>query len=324
MSETLKVRVSERELQGRDVVVLSLESIDGGELPSFTPGAHISLHLGEGLTRQYSLCGSPLNRHQYRLGILKDPTSRGGSVAAHALQPDDEITISEPRNLFELELNAEHTLLFGGGIGVTPMLAMADELNRAGKSFELHYCGRSRDRLAFLAELDSCSWAERVRVHVDDGGDEQRLNLNTLLPGYSAVGQVYVCGPEGFMDWVIASAQEAGYPDKKIHKEYFSREAEVGGRAFEVEVPELDLSVIVSEDESIVAALAKAGIKVKVSCEQGICGTCLANVSCGIPEHRDEYLTEEERLDNDQILLCCSRAKSDRLVIENFEFVKLK
>ncbi|VEA68208.1 Phthalate dioxygenase reductase [Serratia rubidaea] len=324
MSEILRVRVSERDVQGVEVVVLSLQAIDGTDLPAFNAGAHIDLHLADGLIRQYSLCSSPQERHYYRLGILKDPASRGGSLAAHLLQVGDEVTIGAPRNLFALDMSAEHTLLFGGGIGVTPMLAMADELYRAGKSFELHYCGRARERLAFLSELATCCWAQAVHIHADDEGEEQKLNLSAVLPRHHIDGQVYVCGPEGFMDWVITSAQRAGYADERIHREYFNRELAISGKAFEVEVPELDLTVTVTEEESIVAALARAGIKVKVSCEQGVCGTCLANVASGIPEHRDEYLTEEERLDNDQILLCCSRSKSERLVIENFEFVKLK
>ena len=142
MAETLTVRVAEREIQGADVVVLTLASLDGAPLPPFCAGAHIDLYLEEGIVRQYSLCGSPHHPQQYRLGILKDRTSRGGSLAAHRLQVGATVTIGTPRNLFALEMDASHSLLIGGGIGITPMLAMADTLFRAGKSFAIHYCGR--------------------------------------------------------------------------------------------------------------------------------------------------------------------------------------
>ncbi len=168
MAETLTVRVTEREIQGAEVVVLTLASPDGAPLPSFSAGAHIDLHLGDGIVRQYSLCGSAHHPQRYRLGILKDRASRGGSLAAHALQPGDEVQISHPRNLFALEMSAPHSILIGGGIGITPMLAMADTLFRAGKSFEVHYCGHSREGMAFLAELADCHFSAQVQLHISD------------------------------------------------------------------------------------------------------------------------------------------------------------
>ncbi|WEF28962.1 PDR/VanB family oxidoreductase [Klebsiella aerogenes] len=322
MAETFIVRVTERDIQGADVVVLTLASPDGAPLPPFSAGAHIDLHLGDGIVRQYSLCGSAHHPQSYRLGILKDRASRGGSLAAHALQSGDEVRISAPRNLFELEMSASHSLLIGGGIGITPMLAMADTLFRAGKSFEVHYCGHSRDEMAFLTELADCHFSDHVRLHISDEG--HKIRPQELLTPHAAAGHLYVCGPEGFMAWINEAAQGCGFTAERLHQEYFNREVETCGDRFEVEVPELGLTVAVAENETIVAALQKAGIKVKVSCEQGVCGTCLANVCSGVPDHRDEYLTEEEREDNDQILLCCSRAKTPRLVIEGFEYVKLK
>lgn len=322
MAETLTVRVTEREIQGAEVVVLTLASPDGAPLPSFSAGAHIDLHLGDGIVRQYSLCGSAHHPQRYRLGILKDRASRGGSLAAHALQPGDEVQISPPRNLFALEMSAPHSILIGGGIGITPMLAMADTLFRAGKSFEVHYCGHSREGMAFLAELADCHFSAQVQLHISD--ENGRIRPQELLTPHAAAGHLYVCGPEGFMAWINETAQGCGFSADRLHQEYFNREVETSGGSFEVAVPELNLSVTVGENETIVAALQKAGIKVKVSCQQGVCGTCLANVCSGEPDHRDEYLTEEEREDNDQILLCCSRAKTPQLVIEGFEYVKLK
>ena len=322
MAETLTVRVAEREIQGADVVVLTLASLDGAPLPPFSAGAHIDLYLEEGIVRQYSLCGSPHHPQQYRLGILKDRTSRGGSLAAHRLQVGATVTIGTPRNLFALEMDASHSLLIGGGIGITPMLAMADTLFRAGKSFAIHYCGRRRDGMAFLHELADCPFSDRVHLHISEEGE--KIRPHEVLAPHRAAAHVYVCGPEGFMDGIADAARGCGYPPERLHQEFFNREVETGGASFTVDVPGLGVTVTVGEDETIVAALQKAGIKVKVSCEQGVCGTCLANVCSGVPDHRDEYLTDEEREDNDQILLCCSRAKTPRLVIESFEYVKLK
>ncbi|WP_434638935.1 PDR/VanB family oxidoreductase [Klebsiella sp. I138] len=322
MAETLTVRVAEREIQGADVAVLTLTSLDGSPLPPFSAGAHIDLYLGEGIVRQYSLCSSPHHPELYRLGILRDRASRGGSLAAHELQVGATVVISPPRNLFALEMNASYSLLIGGGIGITPMLAMADALFRAGKSFTIHYCGRHRDGMAFLHELADCHFSDRVHLHISDEG--QRFRPEEVLAPHHAAAHVYVCGPEGFMGGITDAARGCGYPPERLHQEFFNREVETGGDSFTVDVPELGVTVAVGENETIVAALQKAGIKVKVSCEQGVCGTCLANVCSGVPDHRDEYLTDEEREANDQILLCCSRAKTPRLVIESFEYVKLK
>lgn len=315
--ETIKVVVRRREEQGHGVLVLDLASAEGEPLPPFEAGAHVDVHLGEGLVRQYSLAGTPADRSVYRLGILKDPKSRGGSIAAHErLQEGTEIRIGVPRNHFPLEMEAAHTVLVGGGIGITPMIAMAHALADAGKSFELHYCGRTRASCAFLEELASGVFADRVHPHFDDGADEQRLALDGVL-GKAAPGtHVYVCGPSGFMDWVIGEARRLGLPEAQIHKEYFQVEADTSGSAFDVVAKKSGKTVRVEEGRSIVEALATIGIKVQVSCEQGVCGTCLCNVLEGVPDHRDIFLTDEEKADNDQMLLCCSRAKSDTLVLD--------
>lgn len=315
--ETIKVVVRRREEQGHGVLVLDLVSAEGGELPPFDAGAHVDLHLGDGLVRQYSLAGKPGDLSTYRLGILKDPKSRGGSIAAHErLQEGTEIRIGVPRNHFPLALDARRTVLVGGGIGVTPMIAMAHALFDAGKAFELHYCGRTRSSCAFLDELTAGAFADRVHPHFDDEATEQRLDLDAVLGKAEPGTHVYVCGPSGFMDWVIGEARRLGLPEAQIHKEYFQIETDSSGGAFDVVAKKSGKTVRVEEGKSIVEALAGVGIKVQVSCEQGVCGTCLCNVLDGVPDHRDIFLTEEERADNDQILLCCSRARSDTLVLD--------
>lgn len=308
----LTLQVISRELQG-EVVLLTLADPKGAELPAFTAGAHIDLHLTDELVRPYSLCSDPQHRHHYQLGILKEPESKGGSAAAHALRQGDTLQVGEPRNLFALDKAAAHTLLIGGGIGVTPMLAMAAELAAAGRSFALHYCTRSRAQAAFIPQLENAPYATQVQMHFSD---EQRMNLAAVLCDVPANTHVYVCGPTRLMDAVSAEATAQGYDAAQIHQECFSAEVETGGRAFEVVAASSGITVQVLENQSIVEALALAGLKVCVSCKQGICGSCLTDVLEGEPDHRDHYLTDDEKVAGDQILLCCSRAKSARLVID--------
>ncbi|AUG01907.1 oxidoreductase [Pseudomonas sp. 09C 129] len=315
--QLLKVVVRKREEQGEGVVVLDLSDASGQPLPAFEAGAHVDIHLKAGLVRQYSLCGDPANASAYRLGVLKDPASRGGSVAVHEwLQEGREIEISLPRNHFPLASDARRSILIGGGIGITPMVAMAYALNARGSDFELHYCGRSRSRSAFLDELGSAAFASRLHTHFDDEAVEQKLDLSRVLGTPQAGVHLYVCGPSGFMDWIIAQALEAGYADDHVHREYFQVEVDTSGAGFEVVAQRSGKTVQVVEGQSIVEALAAVGIRIEVSCEQGVCGTCLCDVIEGEPDHRDVYLTDDEKSANDQILVCCSRAKSKKLVLD--------
>ncbi|MBJ3816623.1 oxidoreductase [Shimwellia pseudoproteus] len=308
----LTLTIVERELQG-DVLMLTLARDDGGPLPPFSAGAHIDLHIADRWVRPYSLCGDPQDRHCYRLGILKDSQSRGGSLAAHTLQVGDRVQVSPPRNLFALAEDAPYSLLIGGGIGITPMLAMAAELHRAGRAFALHYCARSRHQAAFVAQLESAPWAGRAWLHFSD---RQRLDIDALLSDVPDDTQIYVCGPARLMDGVKERAAAAGLPAGSVHQECFSAEVDTAGAAFEVVAATRGIAVQVGAQQTIVEALAQAGIAVCVSCKQGICGSCLTGVLEGEPDHRDSYLTEEERADGDQILLCCSRARGPRLVID--------
>ncbi|MFK3659775.1 PDR/VanB family oxidoreductase [Scandinavium sp. NPDC088450] len=308
----LTLQVIRRELQG-EVVLLTLAHAEGLELPAFRAGAHIDLHLSDELVRPYSLCGDPQDRQHYQLGILKDRQSQGGSLAVHALREGDAITVSEPRNLFALDDTAAHSLLIGGGIGITPMLAMAAELHAAGRSFSLHYCARARGQAAFLPQLETGPYGGQVRLWFSD---EQRLDLDAVLSDVPPGTHVYVCGPTRLMEAVNERALHHGYSAQQIHQECFSAEVQTTGEAFEVVAAASGITVKVLEDQTIVEALAQAGLKVTVSCKQGICGSCLTDVLAGEPDHRDSYLTDEEKADGDQILLCCSRAKCGRLVID--------
>lgn len=315
--ELLNVVVRKREIQGADVVVLDLGRADGKSLPAFAAGAHVDIHIAPGLVRQYSLCSDPSDASVYRLGVLKDPASRGGSVGVHeTLHEGRELQISAPRNLFPLAQDAKRSILLGGGIGITPMIAMAYALHQQGADFELHYCGRSRSRSAFLEALGNAPFAARVFTHFDDEDPTQRLDLPAVLGRGTQGTHMYTCGPSGFMDWVIEGARRQAYAEDHIHKEYFQVEVDASGASFEVVAARSNKTVQVAEGQSILDALAKVGIKIQISCEQGVCGTCLCNVIEGEPDHRDVYLTDEEKAANDQILVCCSRAKSKKLVLD--------
>ncbi|MBT8766922.1 PDR/VanB family oxidoreductase [Metapseudomonas boanensis] len=318
MSEqVLKLVVRKRVEQGEGVVILDLADPAGQPLPAFEAGAHVDVHLAPGLVRQYSLCGDPANTTAYRLGVLKDPASRGGSVAVHErLQEGSEVAIGAPRNHFPLAADASRSILIGGGIGITPMIAMAHALAAQDSQFALHYCGRSRGRTAFLDELGEADFAACVHTHFDDEADAQKLDLPAVLGRPEAGAHVYVCGPAGFMDWVISEARKAGYAEDNIHREYFQVELDASGSGFEVVASRSGKTVQVAEGQTIVDALAGVGIKVEISCEQGVCGTCLCDVLEGEPDHRDVYLTDDEKAANDQILVCCSRAKSKKLVLD--------
>ena len=315
----IQLRVAAKRLIAQDICALELRHPEGAALPPFSAGAHIDLHLGEGLVRQYSLAGDPADTSRYLLGVLREPASRGGSLAVHErLREGDLLGASLPRNHFPLHPQAPHSLLLAGGIGITPLLSMAEQLQREGREFELHYCTRSAARSAFAQRLREAAWAGRVRLHHDDGPAAQRLDLAGLLAGAPAGTQLYVCGPRGFIDWVLQGGRDAGWDDSRLHREYFAAAEEVpsAGGAFEVELASSGRVVRVEPAQTIVQALAAAGIDLPTSCEQGVCGTCLTRVLSGTPEHRDSYLTDEERARNDQMLPCCSRALSPRLVLD--------
>lgn len=315
----ITLRLSAKRLDAEDICALELHHPEGAELPPFSAGAHIDLHLGEGLVRQYSLAGDPADTSRYLLGVLREPASRGGSLAVHErLREGDLLGASLPRNHFPLHAQAPHSLLLAGGIGITPLLSMAEQLQREGREFELHYCTRSAARTAFAQRLREAAWASRVHLHHDDGPAAQRLDLAGLLAGAPAGAHLYVCGPRGFIDWVLRGGRDAGWDDSRLHREYFAAAEDTpsAGGAFEVELASSGRVVRVEPAQTIVQALAAAGIDLPTSCEQGVCGTCLTRVLAGTPEHRDSYLTDEERARNDQMLPCCSRALSPRLVLD--------
>lgn len=315
-SDVIDVVVISRQDQANGIAVLDLARTDGSPLPPFEAGAHIDVHVGDDLIRQYSLSNPPGDTARYRIGVLNDPNSRGGSRAIHTgFQVGTPVQVSAPRNHFPLQDGVPHSILVGGGIGVTPMIAMAYALQDAGQSFALHYCARSRERAGFLDEL-TANFADHLHLHFDDDGAGGLLDPRALLGDQAADAHVYVCGPSGFMDWVIAEVKAAGLGPDRIHYEYFNAVIDTRGTAFEVVAAKSGVTLQVGEDQTIIDALADAGIKVPRSCQQGVCGTCICDVIEGIPDHMDKFLTEDEHADNDQIVVCCSRSKTPRLVLD--------
>jgi vanillate O-demethylase ferredoxin subunit len=316
---TLNVRVSRKRPEADDICSLELTHEDGTPLPAFSAGSHIDVQLPGGLTRQYSLCNDSRESHRYLIGVLRDPASRGGSVAMHdAVQEGDRLQISPPKNHFALAHDARSSLLLAGGIGVTPILCMAERLAQTGAAFEMHYCTRSRARTAFHDRIVAAPFADRVRFHFDDGDAAQRLDIAALLASPADGRHLYVCGPKGFMDAVLATARAAGWPEPRIHYEFFGADVAPaeGDSAFEVRLASSGRVIPVAADQTVIAALEAAGVVVPTSCEQGVCGTCLTRVLDGECDHRDMYLTPEEQAANDQFLPCCSRARSAGLVLD--------
>ena len=327
MQPTIKVVISQRKQESANVVALTLRRVDGKNLPEWDAGAHIDVHMqdpaGKSLIRQYSLCGavhSPqASCQEWQIAVLDEGASgRGGSQWLHRYAlPGTELVVSEPRNNFRLHANNAPAILVAGGIGITPMLSMAQTLHSRNADFSLHYFARSREALPFQ---NSPVVIDRAQVSLDDQAHAAGLTLGERLKCMvTSSSHLYVCGPVGFMDAVIAVFQARGIDPERIHRELFAAaptDETHADTAFEIELRSDGRVIHVPDGCSAVKALADAGIDVIVSCEQGLCGSCLTPVLEGVPEHRDQFLMPEERERNDCFTPCCSRARTQRLVLD--------
>lgn len=315
----LEVCVSRKIIEAEGVCSFELKALDGAQLPAFTAGAHIDVHVAPGLTRQYSICNAPQERERYVIAVLHEPESRGGSRGMHTTVAEgSSISIGNPRNLFELDLTGDRYLLFAGGIGITPILAMAHTLLAMGKDFELHYCGRSIERLAFLDTLSQPPYKEHLHVHVNNGQPGQALDAEKVLARPSRGDQLYCCGPSGFMSHIENTAKAQGWDDLQIHREDFAAKPQVveGDSSFEIELRQSGQVFEVPADKTALEILIENGIEIESSCEQGICGACVTRVIEGTPDHRDQYMNASEHSQNNCFTPCCSRAHSKRLVLD--------
>lgn len=292
------------------VVQLELADPDGAELPGWEPGAHLTLRLPNGLSREYSLCGDPADRTRYAVAVQREAASRGGSACVHErLRVGEVIEVEGPKNTFALEDAPAHVLI-AGGIGVTPITAMAEALAARGTPWRMLYCGRSRARMAFADRLERLG---EVDVHADDerGGPP---GISKALAGLPDGAVVYCCGPEPLLAAVEAALDD---PARLRVERFRAPEQPVDdgdGTPFDVICGSRRFTV--PPGKSILQTLRDGGLDVPSSCEEGICGTCETRVLAGEPEHRDFLLTEEERAAGGSMMLCVSRSRTPELVLD--------
>ena len=314
------VRVAARRTEAEGIAVFELADPNDRALPTFSAGSHIDVEVPGGPVRQYSLCNDPTESHRYLIGVLRVDDSRGGSAGMHdRVREGDSLRISEPRNHFPLAHGARDSVLIAGGIGVTPILCMAERLCNAGAAFRMHYCTRSQRHTAFRQRIAQSRFREHVTFYFDDRPQDGKFDANVVFAKPRADAHVYVCGPTGFMDYVLGAARTNGWSEAQLHREYFSPQPQAAAAisgAFTVRLASSGKTVAVGPDQSVVEALATAGVDIMTSCGEGVCGTCLTRVLEGEPEHRDVYLTDDEHAKNDQFTPCCSRSRSPELVLD--------
>ncbi|MEU6373056.1 PDR/VanB family oxidoreductase [Streptomyces sp. NPDC046909] len=302
--------VGQREFAADGVLALTLRHPVGEPLPAWEPGAHIDVVLGPGLERQYSLCGDPADRAAWRIAVLREPDGRGGSAHVHEqLGQGDKVRVRGPRNHFALR-SAPRYRFIAGGIGITPILPMLAAAEAQGAEWTLLYGGRTRDSIAFTEELSR--YGDRVTVAPQD--ETGLLDLASVLDDVPEGTLVYCCGPGPLLDAVEARCPAPGV----LHMERFTpKEQETGeNSAFEVELAQSGTTVTVPADVSVLDAVRGAGVEVLFSCTEGTCGTCETDVLEGTPDHRDSVLTDEERAAGETMMICVSRCRGKRLVLD--------
>ena len=284
-----------------------LTSPDGAALPPFEAGAHLDVVVAPEFTRQYSLAGDPADRSHYEIAVLREDDGRGGSALLHRIFIEGRrVFVSRPINHFPLEESASRTLLMAGGIGITPMIAMGHRLHAIGAEFRLHYSCHDRENAAYLEVLSNVPWSAHVELHVSTEGT--RAELQGLLNDYGSGAHLYTCGPDRYMDAVISSAQQLGWPEESLHREYFcAPEApEYENHPFNLVLQRSGRRVEVSAEQDAARALIEAGVHVDLKCSDGICGVCKCQVLAGEVEHRDFVLSAAQR--REAMILCQSRA----------------
>ncbi|HYF88696.1 PDR/VanB family oxidoreductase [Azospirillum sp.] len=315
---TRTLRVHRLEKVTPQVLLVELRDPESELLPPAEPGAHIDVHLPDGAVRSYSLCGDPADRHAYSIAVLNVQGGRGSRFIHGDLEPGTDITVALPRNNFRFD-EAPRYLFIAGGIGITPLLPMIREAAHRKAAWALHYCVRSAAAAPFLPELRALAGSKgangRVEVHAADEG--RKLTVDALLAETPDDVLVYCCGPQRLMETVAAAAR----PTQDVRFEWFAPRTEpvredASDDSFEVVCARSGVTVTVAAGTSILEALDGAGVAVDSSCEQGICGTCETAVLEGEPDHRDSVLSDAERAAGKTMMLCVSRARSARLVLD--------
>ena len=305
-----------------DVLGIDLRPIGNVALPAVEAGAHIDLHLPNGMVRSYSLVNEPGDRQHYQIAVLKDGTSRGGSIYVHErLRVGQVLRVAGPRNHFRVDETAEHSILVAGGIGVTPLLCMARRLRQLGRSAQVMYFARTRQSAAFVEELQVLGFP--LHLHFDDEQGRHPDLAGLLAPHVNRAGtHVYACGPAMMLDAFISTCERLGL--RNHHIERFaaapaptsSPVGSIGQSAYVVELRRSARRIEVQAGQTLLQALINAGVPVDYACEEGICGTCRTRVLEGEPEHRDSVLTSAERDSHRFIMPCVSGCRSPSLVLD--------
>jgi ferredoxin-NADP reductase len=310
----IEVRLTAIRYLAHDTSLFEFQRLDGQPLPGYEPGAHIDLHLPNGLIRNYSLTSASPNPTAYEVGIKRDPASRGGSRSIHdELRIGTTLKIGGPRKNFRLHEDAAHSVLIAGGIGITPIWCMVQRLNALGRDWRLHYACRSRADMAFLRELELMPQAS---LHFDDESGGQFLDVASIVAAAPKDAHLYCCGPAPMLQAFEAATKE--WPREQVHIEYFTAKelppTKKGG--FTVELARSGVEYFIPEGKTILNVLLDAGVDVDYSCELGICGACEQRVISGVPEHRDSILSEEEQAENKRVMICCAGCRTERLVLD--------
>lgn len=318
-SETIQVRVKAMSWEAEGILGFELRPMPPRkELPPFTAGAHIDVHLPNGTIRSYSLLNAQDERHRYLIAVNKDAASRGGSRYLHeTLRVGDTLAISAPRNNFALDESAPHTVLVAGGIGITPLTGMIERLRALGKPWRLHYAARTRQHCAFVDRLQALRDSEGADVHFsfdkEPGG--KMLDIPGIVAALPPGAHIYCCGPLPMLDAFEQATQ--ALPAERVHVEYFAaREAAANEGGFTVELARAKRTLSIAPGHTILDSLIEIGIEPPYSCREGICGTCEVAVLDGTPDHRDLVLSAAEKAEGKRMMICCSGSKSQKLVLD--------
>ncbi len=298
------------------VCLIEIVPAEGRAMP-WRPGAHINVGVmaaGHPETRSYSLVGRP-DAGLYRIAVRHAPDSRGGSAYMHGLKPGQGLKVSNPQNLFEVDWQAPQALLIAGGIGITPVVGMAEAIAEHGTPMRLAYCGKRRADLAFAEELAE-RLGDRLSLHISEEGS--RLDLDAAIGSLGSEAVCYVCGPMRMLDAVRAVWAEAGRSPTRLFFETFGSSGHFAPEPFEVLVPRHDVRVTVGVGETLLQALRDAGVEVLSDCERGECGLCALDVieAEGAIDHRDVFFSEEQKAFGARLCACVSRAIGGRLVVD--------
>ncbi|HFB54368.1 MAG TPA: oxidoreductase, partial [Hellea balneolensis] len=279
----------------------------------YMAGAHIHVDIGKDQTRSYTLLRSS-SPQKYHLGVLLEEASMGGSSFMHALKIGDRVNISAPKNDFPLDEKAAFSVLLAGGIGITPIWAMAAHLQKMGEKFALHYAGRTRDSLAFVDTLKE-NFNDDIHIHYDD--EDSALDIKAVLRDSPPDAHIYICGPKGMIEAAQKIATDAGYPSDHVHVELFATPAtQSGDTEFEIELASSGKTYTVPVGKTIIDVLEEAGEDPIYDCSRGDCGVCQTGVISGDIDHRDVVLSDDEKAAGDVMQICVSRAKGSKIILD--------